>query len=110
MIRPNWKNQGLHDFLMDGPTTIVGESCSVAGCSHISHYEPYRYDGVQPTNFKTPRLVLSGIGLAFNLIANGLIVMRFSVTTSYWKLATQLFLYCWIAKVSYLHLSACLIY
>lgn len=108
---------------------------SVAGISHSPHYEFVRYtgfdgvfhpflfaggvacscffgwqqhwytkDGAEQPDF-TASLVLSAIGLAFNLLANALIVMRFSANASYWKLATQLSLVCWIVKVSFMHLQ-----
>lgn len=64
----------------------------------------YTKDGAEQPDF-TASLVLSAIGLAFNLLANALIVMRFSANASYWKLATQLSLVCWIVKVSFMHLQ-----
>lgn len=93
--------------LMDIPALVVCLTWIARGYTlkHLWQQTWYTEYGVQKSNLNTPRLVLSAIGLAFNLIANGLIVMRFSATSTYWKLATQLSLYCWIAKVSHLHLS-----
>lgn len=44
-------------------------------------------------------LALSAIGLAFNVAANGLLIIRFSVSDSMWQYATRASLVCWIAKV-----------
>ena len=98
--------------LMDIPALVVCLTWIARGYAlkHLWQQTWYTEYGVQKSNLNTPRLVLSAIGLAFNLIANGLIVMRFSATSTYWKLATQLSLYCWIAKVSHLHLSVRLVW
>jgi potassium channel subfamily K len=52
---------------------------------------------------KDPRgsVVLSAAGLAFNVVANLLLLVRFSTTTSetVWGWATRLSVFCWWAKV-----------
>lgn len=47
----------------------------------------------------TPNLALSALGLAFNVIANGLLVYRFSAKAEWWKTAMILSTVCWIIKV-----------
>lgn len=44
-------------------------------------------------------LALSLVGLIFNIIANGLLIVRFSVGSSWWKVATRVSLACWLLKV-----------
>lgn len=44
-------------------------------------------------------LVLSAVGLFFNVVANGLLILRFSSDGRRWRLATELSLACWIVKV-----------
>ncbi|KZP04697.1 hypothetical protein FIBSPDRAFT_386019 [Athelia psychrophila] len=51
-----------------------------------------------PVKDFTASIVLSAIGLVFNLFANGLLVVRFSADGKYWELATKVSLGCWIAK------------
>ncbi|KAK9897619.1 voltage-gated potassium channel [Cystobasidium minutum MCA 4210] len=46
----------------------------------------------------TPNLALSALGLAFNAIANGLLVYRFSARREWWKAAMILSTVCWIIK------------
>lgn len=43
-------------------------------------------------------IILSAIGLLFNLVANALLVLRFSTDGKYWEIATRLSLGCWIVK------------
>ena len=52
--------------------------------------------------------MLSAVGLAFNLLANGLLVLRFSATASHWHLATVISLLCWFLKVSIAAASICI--
>lgn len=59
----------------------------------------YSKYGVPQKDF-TASIILSAIGLAFNLIANALLVARFSASERYWYIATKLSLVCWIAKVN----------
>ena len=58
----------------------------------------YAKYGVPQKDF-TASIVLSAVGLAFNLLANGLIVLRFSATERLWHIATVLSLLCWFLKV-----------
>lgn len=46
-----------------------------------------------------PNLALSGIGLFFNVLANGLLIARFSTSERWWRNATRLSMACWILKV-----------
>lgn len=48
-----------------------------------------------------PNLALSALGLAFNVVANGLLVFRFSTRTEWWKTAMILSTVCWVMKVGY---------
>ncbi|KAF7971393.1 hypothetical protein HWV62_21228 [Athelia sp. TMB] len=57
----------------------------------------YTKNNVPQKDF-TASLVLSAVGLAFNLTANALLVARFSAEGKYWHLATQMSLGCWIVK------------
>ncbi|KAH8120674.1 voltage-gated potassium channel [Phellopilus nigrolimitatus] len=43
-------------------------------------------------------LVLSAVGLAFNVLANALLIVRFSVTDGYWRGATRASMICWVLK------------
>jgi potassium channel subfamily K len=45
-------------------------------------------------------IVLSAVSLGLNLLANVLLVLRFSATARYWHLATVMSLLCWFLKVS----------
>ncbi|KAI5115764.1 hypothetical protein M0805_001205 [Coniferiporia weirii] len=44
-------------------------------------------------------LVLSAVGLSFNVLANALLIVRFSVRDGYWRVATRVSLVCWIVKL-----------
>ncbi|KZT43256.1 voltage-gated potassium channel [Sistotremastrum suecicum HHB10207 ss-3] len=44
-------------------------------------------------------LVLSAVGLAFNVVANGLLIVRFSSRYYLWKITTRVSLLCWAIKV-----------
>ncbi|KAG9125493.1 hypothetical protein FRC07_007378 [Ceratobasidium sp. 392] len=44
-------------------------------------------------------LILSGFSLGFSLIANVLLVVRFSLDGSRWRIATRVSVLCWIVKV-----------
>ena len=46
-------------------------------------------------------LALSLLGLIFNIIANGLLIVRFSVGNQYWRSATRISLACWVLKVRF---------
>ncbi|KAF8580266.1 voltage-gated potassium channel [Ramaria rubella] len=48
---------------------------------------------------RTASIVLSAIGLAFNIIANALLFVRFSANAHWWRLATRMSLVFWISKV-----------
>jgi potassium channel subfamily K len=58
----------------------------------------YALDGVELPD-PAPNLALSALGLAFNVIANGLLVFRFSARTEWWKTAMILSTTCWTLKV-----------
>ncbi|KAB5589919.1 Outward-rectifier potassium channel TOK1 [Ceratobasidium theobromae] len=45
-------------------------------------------------------LILSGLSLGFSLIANALLVVRFSLRGRGWRIATQFSVACWIVKVA----------
>jgi potassium channel subfamily K len=47
----------------------------------------------------TASLVLSVIGLTFNVLANALLIIRFSTGERWWRVATYLSTICWIVKV-----------
>jgi potassium channel subfamily K len=47
----------------------------------------------------TVSLALSGIGLGFNIVANALLIVRFSTTAQWWRIATRLSLVFWVSKV-----------
>ena len=53
----------------------------------------YARYGVPQRDF-TASIVLSAVGLAFNLLAKGLIVIRFSATNRLCHIATVLYLLC----------------
>ncbi|KEP46386.1 ion channel protein [Rhizoctonia solani 123E] len=44
-------------------------------------------------------LILSGLSLGFSLIANALLVVRFSLQGTGWKIATRISVACWFIKV-----------
>ncbi|KAG8718876.1 hypothetical protein FRC08_004164 [Ceratobasidium sp. 394] len=44
-------------------------------------------------------LILSGFSLGFSLIANVLLVIRFSLGGSRWRIATRVSVLCWTVKV-----------
>ena len=56
-------------------------------------------DGLQKLPDPTACLTLSAIGLTFNVLANGLLIARFSTGERGWQLATKLSMGCWIIKV-----------
>ncbi|KIM79102.1 hypothetical protein PILCRDRAFT_567574 [Piloderma croceum F 1598] len=57
----------------------------------------YARYGVPQPDF-TASIVLSAVGLVFNLLANALLVLRFSATAKSWHLATVISLVCWFLK------------
>ncbi|GAA95008.1 uncharacterized protein L969DRAFT_51947 [Mixia osmundae IAM 14324] len=57
----------------------------------------YTFNGVALPD-PTASLALSAVGLAFNLIANVLLMIRFSAQSSWWRLATRLSLLGWLMK------------
>lgn len=48
-------------------------------------------------------IILSSFGLSFNIIANGLLILRFSTRDGLWRFATRASLLCWITKVPQLY-------
>lgn len=48
----------------------------------------------------TASLVLSGVGLGANIIANILLVVRFSTADEWWRVATRASIVWWTIKVS----------
>jgi len=57
----------------------------------------YIANGVQQPD-PHPNLALSALGLAFNVIANSLLVLRFSSRRKWWKSAMYLSTACWVIK------------
>ncbi|KAF8688616.1 Voltage-gated potassium channel, partial [Rhizoctonia solani] len=53
----------------------------------------------QPQPDPRASLILSGLSLSFSLVANALLVIRFSLEGRRWMIATQISVACWIAKV-----------
>ncbi|KAJ1300970.1 hypothetical protein OPQ81_003395 [Rhizoctonia solani] len=53
----------------------------------------------QPQSDPRPSLILSGLSLGFSLIANALLVIRFSLQGKRWMIATQISVVCWVVKV-----------
>ncbi|EJD04357.1 voltage-gated potassium channel [Fomitiporia mediterranea MF3/22] len=52
------------------------------------------------TKLPDPRanIVLSAVGLAFNVLANALLILRFSVREGRWRYTTRVSLICWVVK------------
>ena len=46
-------------------------------------------------------LVLSAISLALNVLANLLLILRFTVNQDWWRFATHASLVCWVLKVCF---------
>lgn len=46
-------------------------------------------------------LILSGFGLAFSIIANALLIFRFSSEDRTWRIATWCSVFCWLVKVAF---------
>lgn len=46
-------------------------------------------------------IVLSALGLGFNVLANVLLIFRFSSGAGWWRLATRLSVLSWVLKVSH---------
>ncbi|KAL5495642.1 TOK1 [Sanghuangporus weigelae] len=44
-------------------------------------------------------IVLSAVGLAFNVLANWLLLLRFSVSDGLWRYSTRVSLGCWVVKL-----------
>ncbi|TDL28923.1 voltage-gated potassium channel [Rickenella mellea] len=59
------------------------------------------YDYKDGTGRPDPRtnIYLSAIGLAFNVLANGLLIIRFSASDHFWATATRMSVLCWAIKV-----------
>ncbi|KAF8752163.1 Voltage-gated potassium channel [Rhizoctonia solani] len=53
----------------------------------------------QPQPDPRASLILSGLSLSFSLVANALLVIRFSLEGRRWMIATQISVACWIVKV-----------
>jgi potassium channel subfamily K, other eukaryote len=53
----------------------------------------------KPLPDPTTNLALSAVGLAFNVLANALLLVRFSVSERWWRYATKFSLACWVLKV-----------
>ncbi|KAG9075917.1 hypothetical protein FRC06_009810 [Ceratobasidium sp. 370] len=58
----------------------------------------YTRDG-EPQPDPRASLILSGFSLGFSLIANVLLVVRFSLSGSRWRIATRISVLCWMVKV-----------
>lgn len=58
----------------------------------------YSYNGVIQPDFKAS-LVLSGVSLAASIIANALLIIRFSLTARRWRIATRISVIFWGIKV-----------
>lgn len=56
------------------------------------------FNGEEAPDFRTS-LILSGFSLAFNIIANLLLVLRFTVSDRWWKPATFASVVAWVVKV-----------
>ena len=54
---------------------------------------------LKPLSDPRTNLTLSLAGLIFNVIANGLLIVRFSVGNKTWRLATRVSLGFWVLKV-----------
>ena len=52
-----------------------------------------------PLRDPVANLTLSAVGLLFNVLANLLLILRFSVNDTWWRIATNLSLVCWVLKV-----------
>lgn len=59
----------------------------------------YTKDGVSQPDFKAS-LVLSAISLVATVIANALLVIRFSLTARRWRVATRISVIFWAIKVA----------
>ncbi|KDN36673.1 hypothetical protein RSAG8_10671, partial [Rhizoctonia solani AG-8 WAC10335] len=53
----------------------------------------------EPRPDPRPSLILSGLSLGFSLIANALLVVRFSLQGRGWTIATRISVACWVIKV-----------
>lgn len=89
--------------LLDIPALTVCKipSLNMSRWTSLSQQHWYARYGVPQPDF-TASVVLSAVGLAFNLLANALLVLRFSATATYWHVATVLSSLCWLLKVSIL--------
>ncbi|KAF8594433.1 voltage-gated potassium channel [Ceratobasidium sp. AG-I] len=58
----------------------------------------YTRDG-EPRPDPRASLILSGLSLGFSVIANALLVVRFSLRGANWRIATRISIVCWIVKV-----------
>ncbi|KAL5534612.1 hypothetical protein ACEPAG_1075 [Sanghuangporus baumii] len=58
-------------------------------------------DGDGLTKLRDPHtnIVLSAVGLAFNVLANWLLLLRFSVSDGLWRYSTRVSLGCWVVKL-----------
>ncbi|CEL54017.1 Outward-rectifier potassium channel TOK1 OS=Saccharomyces cerevisiae (strain ATCC 204508 / S288c) GN=TOK1 PE=1 SV=1 [Rhizoctonia solani AG-1 IB] len=54
----------------------------------------------QPQSDPRASLILSGLSLGFSLVANALLVIRFSLQGRKWMIATQMSVACWLVKVA----------
>jgi hypothetical protein len=92
--------------LLDIPALTVGNQFQSPGCRADRKQEKWYTRNGQPQSDPRASLILSGLSLGFSLVANALLVIRFSLQGRKWMIATQMSVACWLVKVCLLSLSS----
>lgn len=70
---------------------------------HVCLQEKWYTRNSEPQSDPRASLILSGLSLGFSLIANALLVIRFSLQGARWRIATRVSVACWVVKVSLIY-------
>ncbi|KAG8985727.1 hypothetical protein FRB94_005465 [Tulasnella sp. JGI-2019a] len=98
-IHPKEWMRHLRDLSLVSPTLagVLAPFCVLLDVPSVTE-NWYQLNHVPQTDPKAS-LILSGLGLLFSIIANGLLILRFSLTDRAWWIATCISVFCWLLKV-----------
>ncbi|EIN11143.1 voltage-gated potassium channel [Punctularia strigosozonata HHB-11173 SS5] len=99
-LRPSGWRQRIHDLATVAPllAAVIAPLSVLLDIPALSQTW-YLKNGVPQPDPKAS-LVLSAIGLSFNVFANSLLIIRFSLAEKPWRIATRVSTACWGVKVS----------
>ena len=77
-----------------------GGTLQASALTYTTHQEKWYTQGGTPQPDPTASLILSGFGLGMSVVANALLIIRFSLEDQAWRMATYVSVIFWIIKVS----------